>query len=129
VGHGLGGLVGDPSFEPFQIVSQRVVLLTDVNSAYCLQLDPKPAARKMDAEDMENKRTGKDSQIRPDGQETSILAQQSPGPAIGSLPGNIAAKVQRQAIAQGFPGADQKLDRLYPGQVAPQEELGLGMRV
>jgi hypothetical protein len=128
VGHGLGRLGGDAGFEPFQIVGQRVVLLAGVNPADGLQFDPEPAAGKMNAEDMENRRSSKDGQIRPDGQESSILSQKPPGPAIGSVPGNVAAKVERQAAAEGCPGADQKLDRLCPWQAAPQEELGLGMR-
>ena len=74
VGNGLSGSDGDPGFELFEIVSHSLVLLAGVNLAHCLELEPKPAAGKMDAEDVENGCPGEDSQLRPDGQKSLCLA-------------------------------------------------------
>ncbi len=128
MGNGLCGLGGDPGFEPFEIISHGIVLKAGVNAAHGLELEPEPAAGKMDAEDVEDGRPGEDGQLGPDGQEPSIVAQQPTGPTIGSLPGDVATKVKCQTLAQGCPGASQELDRLCRRQVAAQEQRGLGMR-
>src|SRR5271166_3328664 len=63
VGDGLSGLGGDPGFELFEIVSHGLALLAGVNPAHSLELEPKPAAGKMDAEDVENGCPREDVQI------------------------------------------------------------------
>ena len=128
VGDGLSGLGGDPGFELFEIVSHGLALLAGVNPAHSLELEPEPAAGKMNAEDVENGCPGEDGQLGPDGQKSLCLAQQPAGPGIGSLPGDVATEVERQAVAQSCPGADQELDRVRRRQVAAQGHLGLGIR-
>ena len=128
VGDGLSGLGGDPGFELFEIISHGLALLAGVNLAHRLELEPKPAAGKMNAEDMENGCPGEDGQLGPDGQKSLCLAQQPAGPGIGSLPGDVATEVKCQAGAQRSAGADQQLDRGRRRQVAAQGHLRLGIR-
>src|SRR5271166_5718002 len=98
VGDGLSGLGGDPGFELFEIVSHGLALLAGVNPAHSLELEPKPAAGKMDAEDVENGCPSEDGQLGPDSQKSLCLSQQPAGPGIGSLPGDVATEVERQAV-------------------------------
>ena len=96
VGDGLSGVGGDPGFELFEIVSHGLALLAGVNPAHSLELEPEPAAGKMNAEDVENGCPGEDGQLGPDGQKSLCLAQQPAGPGIGSLPGDVATEVEHR---------------------------------
>ena len=129
MGDGLSGLAGDPGFKLFEIIGHGLVLLAGVNPAHGLELEPEPAAGKIDAEDVENGCPGEDRQLGPDGQKSLCLAQQPAGPGIGSLPGNVATEIKRQAVAQRCPGADQEIDRVRRRQVCgARTDLGLGIR-
>ena len=58
----------------------------------------------MHAEDMKTGARVSDGQFGPDGQEPLCLAQEPAGPGIESVPGDIAAQVECQAVAQAARG-------------------------
>src|SRR5208337_5139253 len=101
---GLGRMGGDPRLELPQIVGHGLALLAGVNLAHGLEIEPVPTALLVGTKNVVDGGPGQDGKLGPDGKEPMLHAQQPSRLCVRADPGDVAAEIDRQTIAQGCAG-------------------------
>jgi hypothetical protein len=110
VRHSLGWAACNSGFELLEVVGDCRFFFARSQMADCFDFQRESATRQVSTEHVEDRRTGKDSQLGPDCQETVAAAQEQAGARIRTGPGDVAVKIDRKTIAKGGPGLKYALN-------------------
>jgi hypothetical protein len=128
VRHRVGGIGCDPGVEAGEVARDRLVLAPEFYGDGRVERQGVSSARPMFGVDRHDRRAGDGRQVGPGRQEGPLMPEQSTRPTPDPAPGDVAAEVHRQPVAERRAGAQQPIGRLARRQAPAKEQPRLRVR-
>ena len=126
MGDGLGRVRGDPGFELLEISRRRLRIAHRRGPGRRSRSRAESTPGEVRAEEVKDRRAGQDGQLGPDGQVGLFDAQQPAGPGVPTLPGDIAAEVERPGRCGEPPGRGSGARSQLGAELPLQEQMDWG---